>query len=101
MMHFPGYNFPNYGGPVIPTPPPYKEQKNNQNFNSNYCANPYFPKNFSQKNDKNTYNDNNFNFFGIKLENDDLIILALLFFLYIEKVDDTFLFIALILLLLS
>ena len=45
--------------------------------------------------------DNLFDFFGLKLASDDLIIIALLFFLYNEKVNDTYLFIALIMLLLS
>ncbi|MBP3255373.1 MAG: hypothetical protein J6M60_02650 [Clostridia bacterium] len=36
-----------------------------------------------------------------RLYNDDLIIIALLFFLYTEKVNDTYLFIALIMLLMS
>ena len=36
-----------------------------------------------------------------RLYNDDLIIIGLLFFLYTEKVNDTYLFIALIMLLMS
>ena len=42
-----------------------------------------------------------FDIFGIKLHNDDLIILGLLFILYHENVHDDELFIALLLLLLS
>ncbi|MGN1352379.1 MAG: hypothetical protein ACI4VE_06405 [Clostridia bacterium] len=42
-----------------------------------------------------------FEIFGIKLFFDDLIIIALIIFLYNEDVKDQFLFIALILLLLS
>ena len=42
-----------------------------------------------------------FEIFGIKLHFDDLLIIALLFFLYQEDVKDTYLYIALILLLLS
>ena len=60
----------------------YIEQKKEQDYNS--CS-----------------SDNLFNFFGINLASDDLIIIALLFFLYNEKVNDTYLFIALIMLLLS
>lgn len=41
------------------------------------------------------------NIMGIKLAFDDLIILGLLFLLYMENVDDIFLYIVLILLLLS
>lgn len=42
-----------------------------------------------------------FDLFGLKIYSDDLLIAALLFFLYQEKVNDDGLFIALILLLLS
>lgn len=39
------------------------------------------------------------NIFGFKLHTDDLLIIAILFFLYKENVNDTFLYIALLLLL--
>ena len=42
-----------------------------------------------------------FEIFGLQLHFDDLLIIALLFFLYQEEVKDTYLYIALILLLLS
>lgn len=42
-----------------------------------------------------------FEIFGIKLYSDDILILLLLFFLYSEKVDDQWLYITLIMLLLS
>lgn len=42
-----------------------------------------------------------FDIFGIHLYFDDILILCLLFFLYQEEVNDQFLFIALLLLLLS
>ncbi len=42
-----------------------------------------------------------FEFFGIKLHFDDLLLILLIFFLYNEGVKDEFLFIALVLLLLS
>ena len=45
--------------------------------------------------------ENFFDFFGIKLSFDDLLILALLFFLYKEETKDPYLYISLILLLLS
>lgn len=47
------------------------------------------------------YNDFYFNLFGKKLEVDDLIIIGLLIILYKENVKDTYLFIILILLLIS
>ena len=42
-----------------------------------------------------------FDIFGIRLYFDDILILCLLFFLYQEEVNDQFLFMALLLLLLS
>ena len=42
-----------------------------------------------------------FELFGIKLYFDDVLLICLIFFLYSEKIDDTYLMIALILLLLS
>ena len=42
-----------------------------------------------------------FEIFGIKLYFDDILLIALIFFLYNEGVEDNFLFISLILLLLS
>ena len=46
-------------------------------------------------------NDGALNIFGYKLHTDDLLILALILFLYIEKTGNMFLFIFLILLLFS
>jgi len=48
-----------------------------------------------------TPNQECFEIFGIKLYFDDLLLICLIFFLYNEGVKDQFLFIALILLLLS
>ena len=59
-----------------------------------------FLNNFFYQNDRNT-NEEYFELLGIKLYNDDLLILSLLFFLYKENVKDQYLFFALILLLLS
>ncbi len=42
-----------------------------------------------------------FDLFGLKLYNDDLLLIGMIFFLYKEDVKDQYLFIALILLLLS
>lgn len=41
------------------------------------------------------------NIFGVSLHTDDILIIGLLIFLYIEEVDDPYLFVCLILLLLS
>lgn len=48
-----------------------------------------------------TPNQECFEIFGIKLYFDDLLLICLIFFLYNEGVKDSFLFIALILLLIS
>ncbi len=47
------------------------------------------------------YKENFINLFGLNLNSDDVIIIFLLIFLFIENVQDIFLFIALILLLLT
>ena len=48
-----------------------------------------------------TNHDEMFEIFGIKLYYDDILLICLIFFLYQEGVQDDFLFIALVLLLLS
>lgn len=60
-------------------------------------------RNFKVNNIENIDDDSEgcFEIFGLKLHFDDLLIIALLFFLYQEEVKDTYLYIALILLLLS
>ena len=72
----------------------------------------YVPPKFHDENTKNVQNvqkeipkkqDNNviFEIFGISLYFDDILLICLIFFLYNEGVKDQYLFIALILLLLS
>ena len=84
----------------------YHQGKNNNSIDKNnlhnlnkssldFSKNPYFP------NDLQDTEDNCFDFLGIKLHSDDLLIIFLLFILYNEDVKDTYLYIALILLLLS
>ena len=94
------YNFrqKNNSNPYPPKSSPISNNGLKENFD-NYTKND----NFLNKTTKNSENESDFlsNLLGIKLESDDLIILCLLFFLYKEKVDDTYLFIVLILLLLS
>lgn len=52
-------------------------------------------------NNKKEKDDTIFEIFGIKLHYDDILLICLIFFLYNEGVKDEFLFIALVLLLLS
>ena len=111
MIPFPNFNFTgNY-----PPCPPNNTYNIYQNQNSSFRGKQYPPNTASSYNseyqdsfqakEEPEYNPRSSNdsidFFGIRLAQDDLIILGLLFFLYNEKVDDTFLFIILILLLLS
>ncbi len=46
-------------------------------------------------------NDGKINLFGFSLYSDDLLIIAILFFLYSQNVNDKYIYIALFLLLLS
>ncbi len=59
-----------------------------------------FLDNFFNQQDRNK-DETYFDLFGLKLYNDDLLLIGLIFFLYKEDVKDKYLFIALILLLLS
>ena len=55
-----------------------------------------------EKNKSNKYNDDYlFDLFGLKIYNDDVLIVSLIYFLYSEGVKDDSLFLVLILLLLS
>ena len=53
------------------------------------------------QNDESNFESNKKTTSNSRLYNDDLIIIGLLFLLYTEKVNDTYLFIALIMLLMS
>lgn len=67
-------------------------KKENKNCNIN---------NTEKSKDNKDSSEEYFEILGLKLHFDDLLIIALLFFLYKEDVKDTYLYIALILLLLS
>ena len=93
--------------PCFPSVTPKQEQGNfgcssdisNFSKNKDYKSN-----NINSSNNMKDFqsdNDEYFEIFGLKLHFDDLLIIALLFFLYQEDVKDTYLYIALILLLLS
>ena len=98
----PFYRFDHFSTPYVPSQSPYNRHQSKQYYNrpqeNNF--NNYIDEKKEQESNS-CSSDNLFDFFGLKLASDDLIIIALLFFLYSEKVNDTYLFIALIMLLLS
>ncbi len=78
-----------------------KVQTNNSNFNRiNQKVDPTVSNENKYKNNK-VNEENLFEILGIKLYSDDILLLCLIFFLYKEGVQDEYLFIALIMLLLS
>lgn len=75
-----------------------KTISDNKNYNYEE-SNKKFSKSKSSKNDD--YDNEIIEILGIKLHQDDILLICLIFFLYQEGVKDEFLFIVLILLLLS
>lgn len=83
--HYPRYNTknstnPNTSFPVLPK----KEEKKHSHLSENKPKEPYF-----------------FEIFGLKLYYDDVLLICLIFFLYQENIQDQYLMIILILLLIS
>lgn len=76
-----------------------KNEQRNLEYSLNNAENRNCKVNNVEKIENNS--DECFEIFGLKLHFDDLLIITLLFFLYQEDVKDTYLYIALILLLLS
>lgn len=124
MYHYPFFGFPSfrkfgsspfyfYNRPFNANTTNYNTNSSNKNefyndakFNNSANCKELNYKNFNNDKKKNNQtvedeNSNYFDFFGIRLATDDLLILALLFFLYKEDTKDPYIFIALILLLLS
>lgn len=94
MMFFPpflrypyGYNYRRYN---LPLTPPEKEIKESPEINVE-----------KEKESRSSYDSPLFDIFGMQLYFDDVLIICLIFFLFQEGVDDEWLYIALILLLLS
>ena len=83
-------NYPQFDG-VLPPSFPQNPQREGSSEQSNFKKEPL----------KEDDTDTLFEIFGIKLHSDDLLLICLIFFLYKEGVQDQYLFIALILLLLS
>jgi len=91
-----------YTAPITPnntclsTPQQITDTNNPDNFDN---AN---RNNLNEKNKSNKYNDDYlFDLFGLKIYNDDILLVSLIYFLYSEGVKDDGLFLVLILLLLS
>ena len=130
MYNFPSSTFPFYKRPVNSNHYNYynKYYSNNiypqsnrvqSNYNNTNSYNPFFYSKFNKSNNLNQNNivqekhtQNNmvteeknesevFEIFGLRLHFDDILLICLIFFLYNEGVKDYYLFISLILLLLS
>jgi hypothetical protein len=112
MPNFPYFRFPNYNykhysqynykitppSPLHNFPQEINTEKNiNPNTKNSNIKKENKPNIPSLKKDTSTYID----ILGIKIQFDDILILSLIYFLYTEKVQDDWLFLALLLLLLS
>ena len=105
---FPYYNRHLYKQSIAPSPFFNNYKSPNLCYNSNSSAIPYIVetndcRDFKDKKNKSINNNNDylFDLFGLKIYNDDVLLVSLLYFLYSEGVKDEGLFIVLILLLLS
>lgn len=106
-LNFPFSGFPGFRRHIA-YKPPFIKYESSSIANSNYEPHHYKEDNFNSTNkstdsvNKNFSNNNDcFEIFGIKLYYDDALLISLIFILFKEGVEDTELFIALILLLLS
>lgn len=109
------YNQKNYKEKHLNQRKQDNNQKNKQFQNANKMQDSLYNHKEVKKPDKSTSNKSNifenlffntndtpmFELFGIQLYQDDILLICLIFFLYNEGIKDEFLFIALILLLLS
>lgn len=79
-----------------------RKNQNKSNFTNQQATEKFEKTSLKQKEIHNKSNNNTvFEIFGIKLYFDDILLICLIFFLYNEGVKDQYLFIALVLLLLS
>lgn len=96
---FPFFGFPNYKKPYYKGTNSYLhnfyDSKKNTSSDSFNFKEPEEVKHYSNP------ENNNFNFLGLNLQSDDLLLLGILFFLYKEGSNDIYLYIILFLLLLS
>lgn len=96
------YNFPFFGFPGFRNT---YYQNTNPNFelkkNKNTSSDSFYYKEPEEVQNRSSFDNNFFNFLGLNLQSDDLLILGILFFLYKEGCDDIYLYIALFLLLIN
>ena len=90
------YRYPNYYGQAY-SPKKLKEIKQEEKKIESVLHSDNEPKEIRESEESREY----FEIFGIKLFFDDILLICLIFFLYNEGVKDQYLFISLILLLLS
>lgn len=114
LYHYPFYRFPYYAkGNFYPNynSPSTKHNVNSTAYNKDYVnikqnnKQAKFTDNLAQNStcvqEKTNTDTDVFNFFGLELHFDDILIIFLLIFLYKEETDDMYLYIALLLLLFS
>lgn len=77
------------------------DYKHNTKENYNLYENQVNTEKLTENDIESNNDDNIFEIFGIKLHSDDILLICLIFFLFKEGVQDEYLFISLILLLLS
>lgn len=113
IYNYPYFGFPNYmnyysnvNKKVVPAFQPkttYTNYYNKQNKQNKQTLNYNKPK--INNNVNNSINNNDktplFNLFGIQLYFDDILLICVIFFLYNEEIEDNYLLLALVLLLLS
>lgn len=108
IYNYPYFGFPNYTKYMAQTYP-YNYYNSNFNRPNNSIYNNQFNNNSNNLQNSNSYNgrinkSNNaplFTLFGIQLYFDDILLICIILFLYNEKIEDNYLLIALVLLLLS
>lgn len=105
-LNFPFFKIPSYKGKFPPLradtrPVPTVFKENPHNDTDKKMAEAGAAHTVVEESKKDKDSDFCFDVFGIKLYYDDILLISLIFFLYNEGVDDSSLFIALILLLLS
>lgn len=98
---YPSRRYPNYNYNYYKYYQPVSSQNTKKNIENSFCKKEESPKLDSCTSSSDDESREFFEIFGIKLFFDDILLICLIFFLYNEGVKDQYLFISLILLLLS